>query len=328
MSELISVIIPVYNVSKYLTRCVESVLNQTYKEMEIILVDDGSTDGSAEICDHFAQLDKRVCVIHKQNGGISDARNCGISGSSGKYINFVDSDDFVDRRIIEELYRNMVDNNTDLSICDIRYCNEKMDNLNGVFHHNNLKNSVMNRTEFWEALLKDENSAYIAPWCKLYKKELFYGLSYPVGKIHEDEYMLKDIIERCHRIGIVGKELYYYIQRKNSIMSTFSIKGDIDKIDALFQRAVYFFESNQNDIAEKTLLLGMRYYSGLERKLHEHKKYAGSLMKNTRQSFKEICRQYFWKRFSLQLKIKSMIWLRNAQLFYHLGQCRKNCEER
>ena len=115
---LVSIIVPVYNVEKYLERCLDSLINQTLKDIEIILVDDGSTDDSGNICDKYAKKDKRIKVIHKENGGLSDARNIGLSIANGRYLQFVDSDDFIHKQMIEILYNTIINNNADISICD------------------------------------------------------------------------------------------------------------------------------------------------------------------------------------------------------------------
>ena len=115
---IISIIVPVYNVESYLERCINSILNQTFKNFELILVDDGSTDKSGEICDSFAGYDKRIRVIHKKNGGLSSARNVGLDVSIGKYIGFVDSDDWIDEFMYEKLYRNMIKTKSDIVICN------------------------------------------------------------------------------------------------------------------------------------------------------------------------------------------------------------------
>lgn len=319
MSDLISVIIPVYNVEKYLERCVNSILDQTYRNIEVILVDDGSIDTSGEICDKFKKKDKRIHVIHKKNGGLSHARNIGIEKSRGTYLYFIDSDDFVDAKILEKLYSGLIKSKSDMALCDLVYCNENLENLNAQYHHNEISSAIVSRKEYWELLLKDENAAFIVAWNKLYKRNLFKGIEYPLNKLHEDEFILKDIVERCSSICIVGEALYYYLQRDNSIMGQASIHGDLDKIEALFRRALYFFESGETLIAEKTLKLGMRYYSALERKLNNKSNKMVELQQVTN-IYKQIVKRFFWCEFSLELKIKSIIWRFNAQAFYQLGQ--------
>lgn len=322
MNDLISVIIPVYNVEKYLEKCVNSILNQTYKNIEIILVDDGSLDRSGEICDKLREEDKRISVIHKKKGGLSDARNTGIRKSHGAYLYFIDSDDFVDTQILEKLYSGIIKSKSDMALCDLVYCNEKMENLNDQYHHNQISTAIVSRRKYWELLLQDENAAFIVAWNKLYRRNLFDGIEYPLNKLHEDEFILKDVVERCNSICIVGEALYYYLQRSNSIMGEASVRGDLDKIEALFRRALYFFESDEIWIAEKTLKLGMRYYSALERKLSNSRKRKKQLQ-TVKDIYDEIAEKFFWNKFSLEMKIKAVIWKINAQTFYQLGQYKR-----
>lgn len=178
MKELISVIIPVYNVEKYLNKSIESVIKQTYKELEIILVDDGSTDSSGKICDEFAQKDDRIKVIHKKNGGLSDARNAGISEAKGKYLGFIDSDDYIDKNFYEILYNVLKKYNSDISICKHRETYTDYEENTSKLE---IKEQVFNTEQaLKELLLFGEVNNYA--WNKLYKKELFNEINYPVGK--------------------------------------------------------------------------------------------------------------------------------------------------
>lgn len=142
MDKLISVIVPIYNVEKYLTKCIESIINQTYENLEIILVDDGSPDNCPIICDEYAKRDSRVKVIHKKNGGLSDARNAGLDIATGEYIMFIDSDDFVEIDMMESMMNNMIDNNVDLVVCNIKYI---YDNSEKVKY--NQKDKVLDKYE-------------------------------------------------------------------------------------------------------------------------------------------------------------------------------------
>ena len=153
--ELISIIVPVYNVKDYLKKCVDSILKQSYNNIEVILVDDGSTDGSSIICDELKAMDSRVLVIHKENGGLSDARNCGVKEAKGKYVCFVDSDDFVDKDFVKILYTNIVDKSCDIAIC--RY--EKFFDYDKINFSNNenLKTEKLNNTQLINCLFKRGN---------------------------------------------------------------------------------------------------------------------------------------------------------------------------
>ena len=181
MEKLVSIIVPVYNVEKYLSKCIDSILAQTYKNLEIILVDDGSKDNSGTICDEYSKKDKRIKIIHKPNGGISDVRNHGLKIATGDYIGFVDSDDYIAEDMFETLVSLLEKNDADISIVSFyEYYNGK---LIGVRENENVE--IMNKVEAIKELLIDRKIQSYT-WNKLFKKELFDGLQFPVGKNFED----------------------------------------------------------------------------------------------------------------------------------------------
>ena len=172
MKELISIIVPVYNIENYLDKCIESIVHQTYKNLEILLIDDGSTDHSGKKCDEWAKKDKRIRVIHKKNGGVSSARNIGLEKAKGEYIGFVDGDDFVNKKMYEEMHRQMKKNNADFVICDYNECYNQNDNFKDRGKENNLieildKNGMFDkvypyRGYVWQGLfLKEKLSAEV-----------------------------------------------------------------------------------------------------------------------------------------------------------------------
>lgn len=220
-NELITIIVPVYNVEKYLTKCVNSILEQTYKNLEIILVDDGSPDKCPQICDEYAKKDNRIKVIHKNNGGLSDARNKGLDMATGKYISFVDSDDYIDKKMIEKLYNNLLKNEADISICNIYKIYP-----NGTKIKKNLPQSeiTVSDEEKYIYTYNKYGMITVTAWSKLYKKEIFTNIRYPLGKIHEDEYIIFDILKKANKISYFDEALYYYLQRTESIIGTFSLK--------------------------------------------------------------------------------------------------------
>ena len=180
MEDLISVVIPVYNVKPYLERCINSVVNQTYKNLEIILVDDGSTDGSDKICDDYSKKYKNIEVIHKKNGGLSDARNVGIENAHGQYIQFIDSDDYVNNKMIEILYNNLKNTNSDISVCRPY----SFSNVSEIKDYKIEENLVE-----YEGIdiLKNMYNDYlvtVVAWNKLYKKSIFNKIRYPKGRIN------------------------------------------------------------------------------------------------------------------------------------------------
>ena len=216
-SKLVSVIIPVYNVERYLKKCIDSILNQTYKNLEIILVDDGSTDCSSKICDEYAKNDTRILVIHKANGGQSEARNIGISESKGEYIFFVDSDDYIEYNAIETMLEIAENKNADMVIADIYSVNEKGEILNeGKGQYTFQNESLFSAEEAAQAFAELD----WGPWNKLYKRSVHKNIYFPKGKIHEDEAIMFQLFERCDKIVYTNVRLYNYLQREGSTTST------------------------------------------------------------------------------------------------------------
>jgi len=250
MNALISIIIPVYKVEDYIHRCVNSLLRQTYKNLEIILVEDGSPDRCGEICDEYATLDNRVKVIHKKNGGLSDARNAGIDICKGDYIAFIDSDDWINDIYIEKLYQLLKQTNSDIAVCNfIRTSieNIKVDILEEqIYEYSNI-----------EALAQFEDEFYVQMVIacgKLYKSNLFKGIRFPVGKLHEDEFTTYKVIFNAKKITLTTMQLYYYWQRECSIMGNgFSLKGGLDAIEAIEERANFLGSIKEILIRDKTL---------------------------------------------------------------------------
>ena len=163
--ELISIIIPLHNVEKYLNKCIQSVVNQTYENLDIILIDDGSTDRCPQICDEWAEKDLRIRTIHKTYGGVADARNVGLSAANGEYIGFVDSDDYVENTMFEHLYKVLKETNADISICDFQKITE---NGEIIPIESDIKREVITGTDALEKITKSGDWYYIILWNKLY----------------------------------------------------------------------------------------------------------------------------------------------------------------
>lgn len=214
MNPLITVIVPVYNVEDYLIRCVDSILKQTYRNLEIILIDDGSPDKCGEICDSYLSQDSRIKVIHKVNGGLSDARNTGIDSATGEYLMFIDSDDFLREQSIEILYNLVKLNNADIAVGQFKYYKTIADiNLNQKKKTETLLsgyNALI--TMFYQD--KFENSAC----CKLYHRHLFETRRFPIGLLYEDLATTHKLIEEAKSVIITDEVIYYYFIRENSIM--------------------------------------------------------------------------------------------------------------
>ena len=223
---LISIIIPVYNVERYLEKCINSIINQTYKNLEIILVDDGSEDASGVLCDHYAKIDKRIIVIHKKNGGLSDARNVGIKKARGRYLAFIDSDDSVDIDIIKYLYSLIKRYNTKMSICT-HYI---------VFDEKRKIKALGNQEEgIFDARTCIKRMCYhnivdTSAWAKLYDADIFEDIEYPIGKLFEDIGTTYKTFIKSQSIAYGFKPKYYYHVRVNSIVTS---KFFIRKLDLL-----------------------------------------------------------------------------------------------
>ena len=220
MNELISVIVPIYNVSQYLKQCVDSILNQSYKNLEVILVDDGSTDNSGVICDQYAQMDNRVVVIHKENGGLSDARNAGLEVAKGEYIGFVDSDDFVDLSMYETLVEILEKNQADIAIANWQ---DFFDNKKNEVHENRTGNIlIFENIEVLRFLIygKDKYRISFSVWDRLYRRNIIKGLYFPKGKCYEDVVWSAKVFYVAKRGVYIDKDLYYYRRRDDSIVGT------------------------------------------------------------------------------------------------------------
>lgn len=210
----ISVIVPVYNVEKYLDKCVRSIQAQTFSDLEIILVDDGSPDGCGAMCDAYAREDDRIQVIHKKNGGLSDARNAGIEVARGKYLGFVDSDDYIAPDMYEVLHRMMVEEDADVTICGIHHCYADGDHSATAPE----TYQVLGPQEIIRQVLESRTSAAVASAVnKLYKCELFKKLRFLVGKVAEDGHLMVYLLDQAKRVCITEAPKYYYIHHEGTI---------------------------------------------------------------------------------------------------------------
>lgn len=235
-NELVTIIIPVYKVERYLDKCVKSVVSQTYQNLEIILVDDGSPDASPDICDRWAQLDARIKVVHKKNGGLSDARNAGLDHMSGKWVIFIDSDDYVHKQYVEVLYYGAKKYNIDVVMADFRRVHENEKNLTSSIDLSSLRYEIKNKKQIFSIIFKK----YMTAWGKIYRAEIWENLSFKIGKIHEDEFAITDIFLKARNFAIVHEKLYYYLQRQGSIMSRRTFQADCDKLEAYAYRLMKF----------------------------------------------------------------------------------------
>lgn len=222
---LISIIVPVYNVEPYLERCLDSILSQTYKNYEVILIDDGSTDNSGKICDTYAKNHPQIKVFHKKNGGLSDARNFGIKKSSGEYLTFVDSDDTITEDALEYLYSLIKKHHTKMAIAPYTIITKKRKTNLGK----NFSPAVLNTEEALRRMLT-EHGFTVSACAKLYHKNLFANVEYPTGKFYEDNATTYKLILKCPKIAYGNHSIYNYIVHPEKSTIT-SQKFTIQKLD-------------------------------------------------------------------------------------------------
>ena len=236
----VSVIVPVYNVENYLKRCLVSIMDQTYTDLEIILVDDGSTDRSSEICDEYASNDPRFKVIHKSNGGLSSARNAGISAATGDYLSFVDSDDHPEPDMISSMIECMSRTGADLCICG---CNVVDGSGNVTECELRCSLAVEEQLTSYEAQQKltlDEHWYYSTAWNKICKAGLFEDLRFEEGRLHEDEFIVHKLFDRCSKVSVIPDKLYNYTVRRDSITGRSDDIAHLDLVCALIDRYEFY----------------------------------------------------------------------------------------
>lgn len=300
MEEAISIIIPVYNVEEYLPKCIDSVIGQTYKNLEILLINDGSTDGSGGICDHYALKDSRIRVIHQENKGLAAARNVGIGAATSAYIGFVDSDDWINEDMYAFLYALMHEHQADLAICRLRsHFNS------GIIDGSTNRLLICDGMTAFKKMVK-EVDAYpigIGVVNKLYKKELLAGLYFPEGRLTEDIYFTPKLLFRCKKCVFQDTAKYNYLQdRPGSIMnSQISSKRVFDELQGYLETERFFIEEK---LIEQALIIKEYYLTSLlifyyqiaDSRLEEKEEIQQSLRKNlTKVMDENVLRHFSWK---------------------------------
>lgn len=317
---LISVIVPVYNVEKYLPKCVESLMAQTWKNLEIILVDDGSPDNSWSIMQEYARRDSRVRPLRQKNGGLSAARNAGVDAAKGEYIGFLDGDDYLAPETYELLYRAMMKYDAQISICSFEY----VDEYGNVLPTNSpmTREEVLTREEALNRLGGDKNWYYVTAPNRLYRRELFDKVRFPLGKIHEDEYTAHLFYWQCERVAIVPRNLYYYVQHGSGIMGTPSVRKTLNYVDAVLGRMDFALEHGLTELAFSCCngalgkLVGLRY-GNVSDEPEKEARYEQAL-----QQIRLRIRKLLKLRASLADKAKVVVFLISPRLFYELLQLR------
>lgn len=307
--ELISVIIPIYKVEKELPRCIESILAQTYTEFEMILVDDGSPDRCGEICDRYAQEDTRIQVIHKKNGGVSEARNAGLDIAKGKYICCVDSDDFVHPQYLEILYNIMQKSGADVVVCDYETCypgeEKEITQIDQMPAYEEIGEQHLYDIDF----ITSKRVKYVLAWNKLVKAELYQGIRYPVGKEHEDNYTTYKLLDKANKIVYTAQSLYYYVMRDQSITHTtgfsekrfhimlatgeeieyFHAKGNQRMVELLTDSYLYWMWWCIDEMKKE----GIQYTEKIRPFQKKFRKYLPYLKVSKSCSLKRICRYWY-----------------------------------
>ena len=268
-TELVSIIVPVYNTAECLPRCVRSIQNQTYRNIELILVDDGSTDNSLEICRQFAATDDRIAVYHKENGGQSSARNLGMQYAKGKYYAFVDSDDWVTADFLEVLYDLLQKYSADISV--VNYVKTYQFTETDI-EDDSVTEEVWQRDKAVKYFI-EQTESNVAVWNKLYRKEIVSGCEFPEGQYYEEYYFQLNVLKNVKTVASTSKRKYFYFQRANSTVHSKTPKKELDNIRTFYTclpivREFYPYEENyclQSLIEHYYFFIASRRFSMEER---------------------------------------------------------------
>lgn len=259
----VSIIVPVYQVENYIRQCVDSILEQTFTDFELILVDDGSKDRSGQICDEYARIDERVKVIHQDNCGASVARNIGIDEAIGRYFMFIDSDDYIAPDMVECLYKNIVNNSAEIAVCNY-YCFEDDGRKN---YSTNFISEILSGTEIFYKRKNERNYGFwTVVWNKLFTGKLFEKIRFRKGKYYEDEFLANEIYQMDIKIVTVSECLYYYRQHETNTMKIKNIKRSFDIVEAFQERIEVYLKNEQySHQAYKVFIFSLEYLSESKR---------------------------------------------------------------
>lgn len=330
MQDLISVIIPVYRVENYLKECVDSVLAQSYQNLEIILVEDGSPDKCGEICEQYKKAEKRVSVIHKKNGGLSDARNAGLDQAAGEFVLFIDSDDWIHKEMVEILYHNLREEEADISYCTFQefFDGDKPPRSDAKAGQKEIYTNLEALGRLYSTDHRENVNLTIA-CAKLYRRKLFEQVRYPVGKLHEDEFITYQLLYKAKKIVKTELPLYYYRKRKSSIMGNGFDLRSLDKLEADKER-VRFYQRNQipyYDEAVRDYLNDCIFYFFEIRKNYGGQGQAGKqLLKNMKTDYKDYMQEtsFTWKR-----KLNYQLFLFSPRIYHFIfNQLLKRLQEK
>ncbi len=318
MDKIVSVIVPVYNVERYLEQCLDSIIKQTYSSLEILIVNDGSTDQSGEIASRYAGLDDRIILLEKKNGGLSDARNYGLDRVSGDYIMFVDSDDYIEADMVEYLLNAIEKTDAQIAVCGYRVVSEDGENLPDW--ESFPKEKVVCSQDYWKVYHEEAYIYGVVAWNKLYRKTVFDRIRFPVGKVHEDEFILHKLLHIADRIVCCPAKKYQYRQRKGGIMNLRGHGGrrdffSADALQAFLIRLEYFMKKGMLTEASYAFALAARQVvSGYEEQKSLTKRDKKRLIQyQTR--LKNLGRQCLAEKISMSFRVKIISILIDRRCF-------------
>ena len=311
----VSMIVPVYQVEKYIAQCIESVLNQTFKDFELILIDDGSKDQSGSICDLYAAKDDRILVIHTENRGAAAARNVGLDHASGRYITFLDGDDYLDEHMIARMYEEIEHSEYDMVVCD--FLNLLPDEEDNFIVH--LQEETVNGRNVLEHLKNERNyGLWTIVWNKIYKREVLENLRFPDGKYFEDEFFSNQLYLFSNQIHVIPDVLCYHRVLASSTMNTQKIENYLDLLDALQERLdIYFKYDYSEDEIYKVLIFLLEPFTKCV-----GAKFCGTNKKRleqTRRFIKRVSRKLMGKKLSFVKKSSLVIIGLFPDLIYRIA---------
>lgn len=275
METAISVIVPIYRVEKFLPQCIESVLNQTFTDFELILVDDGSPDRCPEICDETAKRDARVRVIHQANAGLSAARNAGIEVAHGEWLGFVDSDDYIAPQFYEKLYQTAQRTDTDCVMCSVQNVDESGKPIDSALMR--VADEVKTGQEVLRKIGRDDVTPYLTAWNKLYRRKLFNTLRYPSGRQNEDVFVFAELFCQVQRAACVAEPLYFYRKRIDSIMNSAVTLRNLDEMWAYVNCFEHLQQDDEESILKETEKRVFAKLTGVYYRVTEEDRYSNKM---------------------------------------------------
>lgn len=275
METAISVIVPIYRVEKYLPACIDSILNQTFTDFELILVDDGSPDRCPEICDETAKRDARVRVIHQANAGLSAARNAGIEVAHGAWLSFVDSDDYIAPQFYEKLYQTAQRTDADCVMCSVQNVDESGKSIDSALMR--VADEVKTGQEVLQKIGRDDVTPYLTAWNKLYRRKLFNTLRYPAGRQNEDVFVFAELFCQVQRAACVAEPLYFYRKRIDSIMNSAVTLRNLDEMWAYVNCFEHLQQDNEESILKETEKRVFAKLTGVYYRVTEEDRYSNKM---------------------------------------------------